>query len=105
MGPEWTRGRIVALFALTAATALTALLFSSEIAVVAALTGSLFTMATSVMFPAAVHLRLAAKFGEGKSLFSRTYLPHLAVLVFGVVMAATGTYLSVMDMVRKLVKP
>jgi len=104
MGPEWTRGRIVALFALTAATALTALLFSSEIAVVAALTGSLFTMATSVMFPAAVHLRLAAKFGEVKSLFSRAYLPHLAVLVFGVVMAATGTYLSVMDMVRKLVK-
>mmetsp|Transcript_110700 Transcript_110700/g.264002 ORF Transcript_110700/g.264002 Transcript_110700/m.264002 type:complete len:449 (-) Transcript_110700:47-1393(-) len=94
---EWPLGRVLALVALTAVTLVTAVAFSKDVAVVAALTGSLFTMSTSVIFPAAIHLCLAQRY-EVANLMSLTYLPHFLILVFGVVMAVAGTYLSLLDL-------
>jgi len=98
---EWPPGRLLILGLLTAATALTAIAFSSDVAAVASLTGSLFTMTTSVIFPALVHLRLMLLFGPPKSRRARSFVPHSLVLAFGVVMAVSGTFLTLADMAKK----
>mmetsp|Transcript_1026 Transcript_1026/g.3194 ORF Transcript_1026/g.3194 Transcript_1026/m.3194 type:complete len:519 (+) Transcript_1026:61-1617(+) len=96
--PEWPPGRVLALAMLTVATGLTASAFSNDVAAVASLTGSLFTMTTSVIFPALVHLRLVELFGARERRL-RAELPHLLVLAFGFVMAIAGTALTVRDLV------
>merc|ERR1719373_659406 len=83
--PEWPAGRLLTLLALAVATALTAVLFADDVAVVASLTGSLFTMTTSVLFPAVAHWRLVQIFGKDSQ--SSSQLPHLVIVVFGVVTA------------------
>jgi len=99
-GPrEWTPGRLLALIVLTSVTAITAVVFSKQVAVVAALTGSLFTMSTAVLFPAAIDLCLACRY-EDRTFFSAQHLMHLLVLIFGVIIAVTGTYLSMLDLVK-----
>lgn len=99
-GPkEWSVGRLVALGALTAGTAVTAVAFSKQVAVVAALTGSLFTMSTAVLFPAAIDLCLGCRYEE-RSLLTPSHLTHLFVLIFGVAIAVAGTYLSILDLVH-----
>lgn len=99
-GPrEWTPGRVFALLVLTAVTAVTAVAFSKQVGVVAALTGSLFTMSTAVLFPAAIDLCLVCRY-EDRALLSAQNLLHLLVLIFGVIIAVAGTYLSVLDLIQ-----
>merc|ERR1711972_786220 len=83
--PEWPARRVLALAALSIFTGLTAAAFADEVAAVASLTGSLFTMTTSVLFPAVVHLRLMHLYGPKGDRSSR--LNHYFVLTFGIVMA------------------
>jgi len=94
--PEWPPGRMVALGALIAATAVTAVFFADNVAAVASLTGSLFTMATSVLFPTIVHWRLRQIFEEKMN--SASIATHAVVVAFGTVMAILGTALAVQDM-------
>lgn len=96
--PEWPAERLLALAALMAVTALTAVAFSDDIAVIASLTGSLFTMMTSVLFPTVAHLRLAEMMESNGSRSSR--VPHFLVIAFGVVMAVLGTAFAVKDMLE-----
>lgn len=99
--PEWPPHRVVALVLLAFMTALTAVAFSDDVAAVAALTGSLFTMTTSVIFPALVHLRLSQLFGSPSGSGRHARASHCLVLAFGVTMAAAGTALSVADMAKR----
>jgi len=96
---EWPPGRVLALASLTLFTALTAVAFADDVAVIASLTGSLFTMMTSVLFPTIAHLRLAHLFEwEGAR---SSCIPHILVIVFGVVMAVLGTALASQDMFQQ----
>lgn len=96
--PEWPLSRLLALAVLTAATAIMAVFFAHDVAAVAALTGSLFTMTTSVLFPAVVHLRLRQLYGPAHSCSLWAGLPHILVLIFGISMAILGTFLTISDM-------
>jgi len=100
-GPEWSLGRIAALWCLAGLTAFMAIGFADDVATVASLTGSLFTMTTSVIFPAAVHAQLMRRshldgHGAEKVLDAR-FIIHGLVLMFGFVMAISGTALAVVD--------
>mmetsp|Transcript_76970 Transcript_76970/g.238389 ORF Transcript_76970/g.238389 Transcript_76970/m.238389 type:complete len:188 (+) Transcript_76970:1085-1648(+) len=97
---EWPPGRVLCLLLLAAATAITAIAFSSDVAAVASLTGSLFTMATSVIFPALAHLRLTLLFGPAGGARARSFVPHALVLAFGFIMAVSGSVLTLADMAR-----
>eukprot|EP00930_Biecheleria_cincta_P035693 TRINITY_DN24529_c0_g1_i3.p1 TRINITY_DN24529_c0_g1~~TRINITY_DN24529_c0_g1_i3.p1 ORF type:complete len:551 (-),score=59.66 TRINITY_DN24529_c0_g1_i3:70-1584(-) len=98
---EWPWKRVLALLGLTAVTACTAMAFAKDVAVVAAFTGSLFTMTTSVLFPALAHLCLARRFEADKEARRFQFLRHYLVLGFGVTMAISGTTLSVRDFLQR----
>mmetsp|Transcript_63588 Transcript_63588/g.138495 ORF Transcript_63588/g.138495 Transcript_63588/m.138495 type:complete len:494 (+) Transcript_63588:56-1537(+) len=93
---EWPPLRVLTLAALAAATALTAVFFSKDVAVIASLTGSLFVMITSVLFPTLIHLVLSRRCH--KWLHPCIFAQHCLVLFFGAVFTVVGTFFAVTDM-------
>lgn len=99
--PEWPLGRICALITLTGATAMTGVAFAKDVAVVASLTGSLFVMTTSVLFPSAAHFQLQRLYGN-KELTWRELATFAALLCFGVSMLLWGTALALHDLLGRM---
>lgn len=99
--PTWSVRRIIAVWCLSVLTAFMAIVFSNDVAVAASLTGSLFTMTTSVIFPAVVHVQLRRRVAPDTK-GPVTWVPHCFILVFGVAMACSGTYLAVIDFLVKI---
>jgi len=97
----WTAPRVCLTFAVSAFTTLVAVWLADALAIVASLTGNLFVMTTSVLFPALLHMALTRRFGEPGEPRLSSYIQYGAVLSFGTVMAITGTYLAVKDLMSK----
>jgi len=98
-GPEWTPVRIFVLLLCSGLTAVMAVTFSHQVALVASLTGSLFTMTTSVLFPALVHLQLSRRSEREAPKRTTGCWQHCLVLLFGTTMAVSGTALAAKDFI------
>lgn len=100
-GSEWPAGRVALLVALVAITSLVCLFCTNSVAAVASLTGSLFVMATSVIFPVVLHLKLSYLYGqraEPRRVNVARWSVAIALLLAGVLEAAVGTALAVSDL-------
>lgn len=99
--PEWPPGRVALLFTLVAFTAIVCYFCANSVASVASLSGSLFVMSTSVIFPVVVHMRLSYLYGKRtESTWSKVVRWCIAIgllmVSFGEVVA--GTALAAADL-------
>eukprot|EP00811_Abedinium_folium_P025759 NODE_3700_length_1998_cov_8.070551.p1 GENE.NODE_3700_length_1998_cov_8.070551~~NODE_3700_length_1998_cov_8.070551.p1 ORF type:complete len:597 (+),score=147.33 NODE_3700_length_1998_cov_8.070551:220-1791(+) len=95
---EWPLCRILKLLLFIGLSAGVGVLFANDLAAAAALTGCLFVMVTSVIFPVAVHLRLVRMHGSSKGLSWSSCFAHGAVVLFGIVAGISGTVQAVLPM-------
>lgn len=98
---EWPRGRILLFVSLVAVTIFMGVLFADDVFALASLTGSLFVMMTSIIFPTAMYIRLQQLYGLAHGHCARAIILHSCVLVFGFFMACTGTVSAACDLYRK----
>lgn len=98
---EWPFGRILLFVCLVAVTIVTGVVLADDVFALASLTGSLFVMMTSVIFPIAVYIRLRHLYGQTHGRRTQTWILHSCILALGVFMAFTGTVSAVRDLYRK----
>lgn len=97
-GPtEWPPGRILAFGVLVVFTVIVSVAFADDVGALASLTGSLFVMATSVVFPTLVYMRLQRDYGRGRAGGLDTILQGCLV-AFGCAMAVAGTASAFQDL-------
>lgn len=99
VGGEWPAKRLAMLFLVACLTFLISVFFADRVAVAASLCGSLFTMLTSVLFPAIVHMRLQWRYGKTQDCKLTSFTSHYVVIIFGIVMATVGSGLCIWDMI------
>jgi hypothetical protein len=98
---EWPWWRLLALMGLTAATTVTAVVFSHNVAALVSLTGSLLVMTTSVLFPTLAYCRLAqssVSCNSANQFGICDWLVHGFVVAFGVTMAVMGSAQAAYDL-------
>jgi len=96
--PMWSSERLVLLAALGGVTIFAAVLCRDEVAAMAGLAGSFCVMTTSVLFPAAVHLRLSHPAGKPGRPEASACLTYAGIMLFGLVMAVLGTISAAADL-------
>mmetsp|Transcript_15137 Transcript_15137/g.32644 ORF Transcript_15137/g.32644 Transcript_15137/m.32644 type:complete len:479 (-) Transcript_15137:132-1568(-) len=96
---QWPVGRIILVLVVGAVTVGVALGLANRVAVVASLAGSLLVMMTSVLFPAVLHIKLSC-LDKNQPIGFWNAMNYTFVIIFGIVMATTGTTLAVKDLLR-----
>lgn len=94
---EWPMGRMLAFATLIFFTVVVAATFADDVGALASLTGSLFVMATSVVFPTLVYMRLQEQYGRGRTSSCEAFV-QVFLLAFGAVMGVAGTAAAVQDL-------
>eukprot|EP00929_Paragymnodinium_shiwhaense_P118364 TRINITY_DN90294_c0_g1_i1.p1 TRINITY_DN90294_c0_g1~~TRINITY_DN90294_c0_g1_i1.p1 ORF type:complete len:497 (+),score=42.38 TRINITY_DN90294_c0_g1_i1:79-1569(+) len=99
---QWSLDRLVILGVLTVGTGFAAAAFSHEVGALAALTGSLFTMTTSVFFPIVVYWRLKHVYCSSTavqtSADSAERFAQLSIFLAGMFVAVAGTAQALHDL-------